>query len=161
VPHIDVAAGVIWERGRDLGDRGARMLIAQRRADDMLGGLWEFPGGTVESGETFEEALRRELREELGIEVAVGPLLTTVDHAYSHFRMSLHVFHCRHMSGRPQALGCAAFSWVLPSEITGYALSVADQAVARALFAQRTSVGRASTIDSPPRRPRDDRVAPV
>jgi A/G-specific adenine glycosylase len=150
IPHTDVAAGVIWKRGRLPGDRGARMLIAQRRADDMLGGLWEFPGGTVEPGETFEDALRRELREELGIEVAVGPLVTTVDHAYSHFRMSLHVFHCRHTSGRPRALGCADFSWVLPSEITNYALSVADQAVVRALFAQCTSAQRATAIDAPP-----------
>ena len=150
VPHIDVAAGVIWERGCPPDDRGARILIAQRRADDMLGGLWEFPGGTVESGETFEDALRRELREELAIEVTVGPLVTTVDHAYSHFRMSLHVFHCRHTAGRPRALGCADFSWVLPSEITGYALSVADQAVVRTLWAQRTSAQRASAVDASP-----------
>jgi A/G-specific adenine glycosylase len=115
------------------------VLIAQREAGDMLGGLWEFPGGTVESGETLEDALRRELREELAIEVAVGALLTTVEHAYSHFRMSLHVFHCRHTGGRPRALGCADFSWVLPSEIEGYALSVADQAVVRGLCAQRES----------------------
>lgn len=150
IPHIDVAAGVIWERGCLPGSRGAQMLIAQRRADDMLGGLWEFPGGTVERDETFEDALRRELREELGIEVAVGPLVTTVDHAYSHFRMSLHVFHCRHTSGRPRALGCAAWAWVTLEDMDEYALSVADQAVVRALFAQRTPGERASAVDAPP-----------
>jgi A/G-specific adenine glycosylase len=139
VPHRDVVAGVTWERGHDPWDPDARVLIAQREAGDMLGGLWEFPGGTVEQGESFDEALRRELREELGIEVEVGSLFTTVDHAYTHFRMTLHVFHCRHTAGRPRALGCADFSWVLPSEIEGYALSVADQAVVRGLCAQRES----------------------
>ncbi len=139
VPHRDVVAGVIWERGHDPWDPDARVLIAQREAGDMLGGLWEFPGGTVEQGESFDEALRRELREELGMEVEVGSLFITVDHAYTHFRMTLHVFHCRHTAGRPRALGCADFSWVLPSEIAGYALSVADRAVVRALCAQRES----------------------
>jgi A/G-specific adenine glycosylase len=139
VPHRDVVAGVTWERGHDPWDPDARVLIAQREAGDMLGGLWEFPGGTVEQGESFDAALRRELREELGMEVEVGSLFTTVDHAYTHFRMTLHVFHCRHTAGRPRALGCADFSWVLPSEIEGYALSVADQAVVRGLCAQRES----------------------
>jgi A/G-specific adenine glycosylase len=139
VPHIDVAAGVIWERGRESVNRRTRMLIAKRRIDDMLGGMWEFPGGTVEPGETFEDALRRELREELAIEVDVGPLLTTVDHAYSHFRMSLHAFHCRHTSGRPRALGCAAWAWVTLEDVDKYAFSVADQAIVRALCAQRAS----------------------
>ena len=139
VPHRDVVAGVIWERGHAPWDPDARVLIAQREAGDMLGGLWEFPGGTVEQGESFDEALRRELREELGMEVEVGSLFTTVDRAYTHFRMTLHVFHCRHTAGRPRALGCADFSWVLPSEIEGYALSVADQAVVRGLCAQRES----------------------
>jgi len=139
VPHRDVVAGVIWERGHDPWDPDARVLIAQREAGDMLGGLWEFPGGTVEQGESFDEALCRELREELGMEVEVGSLFTTVDHAYTHFRMTLHVFHCRHTGGRPRTLGCADFSWVLPSEIAGYALSVADQTVARSLCAQRES----------------------
>jgi A/G-specific adenine glycosylase len=142
VPHRDVVAGVIWERGRAPGDPDAKVLIAQREADDMLGGLWEFPGGTVEVGESFEAALARELREELGIEVAVGSHFTTVEHAYSHFRMSLHAFHCRHTTGRARPLGCADLAWVLPPEIEGYALSVADRAIARALRAEPPAARR-------------------
>ncbi len=135
IPHVDVVAGVIWERGNDPCGPGARVLIAQRKAGDMLGGLWEFPGGTVEEGETLEEALRRELREELAIEVSVKSLLTVVNHAYTHFRMTLHVFHCRHIRGRPRAIGCAAFRWVEPPAAARYAMSVADRKVARALVA--------------------------
>jgi A/G-specific adenine glycosylase len=112
------------------------VLLAQREAGDMLGGLWEFPGGTVEEGETLEAALARELREELGIRAAVGLRLTTVEHAYTHFRMSLHVFHCRHTEGRPRALGCADFAWVKPCDVAGFALSVADRKIARTLCAQ-------------------------
>lgn len=134
-PHRDVVAGVVWEEGREPGDSGARLLLAQRETGDMLGGLWEFPGGTVEKGESLDEALRRELREELAIDVDVGARVMTVEHAYSHFRMSLHVFHCRHVGGRPQAVGCAAFAWVGLDEMTAYALSRADRSVAEALRA--------------------------
>ncbi len=136
IPHRDVVAGIVWERGREPGERDARVLIAQREADDMLGGLWEFPGGTVEAGESLEAALARELREELGIEVAVASHSTTVEHSYTHFRMSLHVFHCRHTGGRARTLGCADLAWVLPEEIESRALSVADRTVARALSAE-------------------------
>ncbi len=135
IPHVDVVAGVIWERKPS--GRQARVLLAQRRADDMLGGLWEFPGGTVEPGETFGVALRRELLEELGIEVVVGSRLTTIEHGYSHFKMSLHVFDCRHKKGRPRALGCAAWAWVTLADVGDYALSVADQAVVRTLCATK------------------------
>jgi A/G-specific adenine glycosylase len=134
-PHRDVVAGVIRERWQGPSQRQTRVLIAQRRADDMLGGLWEFPGGTVEAGETFEEALRRELREELGIEVAVGPRLATVEHAYSHFRMSLHVYDCRYKGVRPRTLACADLAWVTLQGVERYPLSVADRRVLRALAA--------------------------
>lgn len=133
IPHRDVVAGVIWERWQGPGSRRPRILITQRVADDMLGGLWEFPGGTVEVGERFEGALRRELREELGIEVAVGRHVTTVEHAYSHFRMSLHVYDCRHRGVHPRALGCADLAWVELCDLKHYALSVADRRIARTL----------------------------
>jgi A/G-specific adenine glycosylase len=126
VPHIDVTAAVIREGG-------GRLLIAQRREDDMLGGLWEFPGGKREKGESLEECLRREIREELGIEIAVGPQLTTINHAYTHFKITLHVFECRHTNGNPQAIECADWAWVTLDEVDRYAFPVTDQKIIAAL----------------------------
>jgi A/G-specific adenine glycosylase len=125
LPHYDVAAGVIW--------RGDQLLVSKRHTDDLLGGLWEFPGGTRESRETLEECLVREIWEELGIEIAVGELMMTVRHAYTHFRVTIHVFHCRYLSGEPQALGCADWRWVRPDELDGFAFPAADHRIIAAL----------------------------
>ncbi len=84
-PHYDVTAGIIWNA------RG-EVLIAQRPLDGLLGGLWEFPGGKQEAGESLPECLQRELREELAIEVEVGDLFTTVKHGFTHFKITLHAF---------------------------------------------------------------------
>jgi A/G-specific adenine glycosylase len=121
-PHHDVTAGVIWRRGR--------VLIAQRPADKLLGGLWEFPGGKVEPGETLAECLARELREELGIRVTIVRPLVTLAHAFSHFRITLHVFVCRHAGGRPRPLHVADCRWVRPDELGGYAFGATDRQVA-------------------------------
>jgi len=123
LPHYNVTAGVIWRDGC--------VLLAQRRPGGLLGGLWEFPGGKQEPGETLEDCLRRELREELGIEVEVGPRLLTLAHAYTHFRITLHAFTCRHASGEPQALDCAAWRWVAPDDLASYAMAVTDRQIAR------------------------------
>jgi len=126
VPHYEVAAGVIR-------DDDGRLLIAQRLADDMLGGMWEFPGGRCEAGESLRECLRREIREELGLEIEIGERLTTVHHAYSHFRITLHAFHCRPVGGEPQALGCADWRWIRLSELPDFPFPVADQRIIAAL----------------------------
>jgi len=128
LPHYQVTAGVIWN-----GD--GRFLVAQRPPEGMLGGLWEFPGGKQEPDETLPDCLRRELAEELGIEVGVGALLTVVQHAYTHFRITLHTFHCHIVSGRPQALGCAAWRWITLNEVGRLAFSAADQHIIAALRA--------------------------
>jgi A/G-specific adenine glycosylase len=125
LPHYEVAAGVIW--------RGDQLLISKRHTNDLLGGLWELPGGKRESGETLEECLAREVREELGIEIAVGDLLMTVRHTYTHFRVTLHVFHCRYLSGQPQALGCADCRWVGPDELDDFAFPAANRRILAAL----------------------------
>ena len=131
VPHIDVVAGIIWSTMPFTPD--SKLLIAQRREDDMLGGLWEFPGGRVEEGETFEQALARELREELAIDVDVLEPFLQVEHAYTHFRMTMHVFHCLHTGGDPQTIECADWAWTTISGLDAYALSTADRKVVAAL----------------------------
>jgi len=125
-PHYDVTAAVI--RGED-----GRLLIAQRPVDGMLGGLWEFPGGKRERGETLEQCLRREIAEELGITIAVGPQITSVRHAYTHFRITLYAFECRLEAGQPQALGCADWAWVTLEDIDRYAFPVTDRKIIDAL----------------------------
>lgn len=121
-PHYDVTAAVTR---RDDG----RLLIAQRPLDGMLGGLWEFPGGKREPGESLRDCLRRELREELGIEVEVGEQIGTVRHAYTHFRITLYAFACRIIAGEPAALGCAGWAWVTLDELDRYAFPVTDQKI--------------------------------
>ena len=94
-----------------------QILIDRRRAEGLLGGLWEFPGGKVEPGETIAECIRREIREELGIEIEVGDHLITVDHTYTHFRVKLEVHLCRHLSGEPQPIESDEVRWVTLAEI--------------------------------------------
>ncbi|RJP76011.1 MAG: A/G-specific adenine glycosylase [Candidatus Zixiibacteriota bacterium] len=120
IPHHDVTAGLI-------SDGRGNLLITRRPEKGLLGGLWEFPGGKQEPGESLEECLARELREELAIEVEVGEKFAAVDHAYSHFRITLHVFRCRWVSGEPQALGVADWKWIRPSGLRDYAFPRADR----------------------------------
>ncbi len=125
-PHHDVTAGVIY--GAD-----GRILITQRLPDKMLGGMWEFPGGKRDPGEMLAACLRREIREELGIEIEVGPQLTVIKHGYTHFRITLYVFECQHTDGQPQVLEVADWAWVTLDEMDAYAFSVTDQKIIAAL----------------------------
>ena len=120
-PHYDIAACVIR--------RGDKVLISQRRAHQMLGGLWEFPGGKRLPGEALEETARRELREEMGIEIRVGTCLCVVKHAYSHFRITLYAFDCRHVSGRPSALASDQVRWVPVRRLREYPFPAADREI--------------------------------
>lgn len=122
IPHRHVGAGVIV-------DRRGRILIAQRLETSMLGGLWEFPGGGVENGESVPECIARELNEELGLRVRVGPKLVTVRHVFSHFSMDLHAYWVRIDAGRPRAIGCADTAWVSRDDVATYALPRADQKI--------------------------------
>lgn len=119
VPHLVVGAAVTWD------DRG-RMLIARRKDDAMLGGLWEFPGGKRERGETMKACIRRELQEEIGLTVAVGRRLVAVRHAYSHFTIELHAHECRPESGVARPIHCSAVAWIRPDQAGSYAFSRAD-----------------------------------
>jgi A/G-specific adenine glycosylase len=125
-PHYPVAAGLIT-------DDAGRLLIAQRPAEGLLGGLWEFPGGKQEPGETLEACLARELDEELGITVAVGAHFVSVRHAFTHFKITLHAFWCRITSGEPQPIGVQDWAWVAESELDRYAFGKADREIIAAL----------------------------
>jgi len=132
-PHYEVAAGLIW--------KGERVLLAQRPDTGMLGGLWEFPGGKQEPGETLEQCLAREIREELDFEIQVGALLASVDHAYSHFTITLHAFEARYRSGQPKARGCAAWQWVEPDALDEFPMPRADRLILEQLAARESQLG--------------------
>lgn len=112
IPTRSIAVGVVRKRDR--------LLICRRREDGLLGGLWEFPGGGVEQGETSKAACVREIREEVKLNVTVESFLTKVTHAYSHFRMEMDVFLCRFVSGRVQLNGPVDFAWVRPDDLSRY-----------------------------------------
>jgi A/G-specific adenine glycosylase len=120
-PHKQIAVGIIW--------KGKKILIARRFDRDLLGGLWEFPGGHRERGESLEECVAREVREELDVTVAVENKVGAVEHAYSHFSITLNAFHCRYLRGRPRAIGCAAWKWVPAHELKRYAFPAANRKI--------------------------------
>jgi A/G-specific adenine glycosylase len=126
-PHYDIAVGVIW--------RDDRILIAKRPPEGLLGGLWEFPGGKPQPGESLEVAVVREVGEELDIEVEPGAKIAAVDHAYSHFAITLHAYHCRYRTGTPRPIGCQEFAWVKPDELDRYAFPAANRRVLERLRA--------------------------
>jgi 8-oxo-dGTP diphosphatase len=113
--------------------RDGRVLLSQRRADQLLPLCWEFPGGKVEPGEAPEAALRREVHEELGCEVAVGRIFEVVFHAYETFDLYMLVYEAELVAGTPTARQVAAVAWVPPREIPGMKLPPADYPLARRL----------------------------
>lgn len=130
MPIIDVAAALVFREGK--------VLITQRHADAHLGGLWEFPGGKREPNESFEACLQRELREELGIEVAVVKLVESLTHAYPEKTVHLKFYRCRWIEHEPQPLGCSAFKWVTAGDLKDYTFPAAD---ARLLETLRADTG--------------------
>lgn len=112
-----------------LVDEDGRVLIAQRPEGKQLAGLWEFPGGKVEPGETPEAALIRELQEELGIEVAQACLAPFVfaSHAYESFHLLMPLWLCRRWTGTPVAREHAALKWVKPRDLPNYPMPPADE----------------------------------
>lgn len=115
---IDVAAGLVFRAGR--------LLITQRPPGTHLAGLWEFPGGKLQAGESWEGALVRELREEIDFEVIPGRLYEEVVHAYPEKTVRLRFYRCRAGAGEPRAVECAALAWISKEELSAYAFPAAD-----------------------------------
>jgi mutator protein MutT len=125
--RVEVAAGIIL--------RGTYVLIARRFQEAHLGGLWEFPGGTREAGETLEECLVREIREELDLTVRVGRHSMSVLQEYPEREVMLHFYFCVPVSGTPEALGCQEFRWVPFDELDQFEFPPADRPVLEQLKA--------------------------
>lgn len=126
VPHYTVTAAVIRRDGR--------VLVACRPPDGLLGGLWEFPGGKQEAGEDLITCLKREIMEELGVEVQVKEAIGIFRHAYSHFRVTLHAFECTLlMDGEPRPFQASEICWVLPDELRRYPMGKIDRQISRIL----------------------------
>ena len=111
-----------------------KILACQRKSGSRYGLRWEFPGGKQQRGETLPQCVRREIKEELDVNVSVGKRLARIDHAYSHFTITLHVYACRYVSGTPKTLGCRAWKWVRPEELRKFAFPAANQPVIRGLL---------------------------
>jgi A/G-specific adenine glycosylase len=127
IPHYTVTAAVIQREGK--------ALLAKRPSSGLLGGMWEFPGGKVENGESLPACLRREIREELGVDVRVGEAVGVYRHAYTHFRITLHAFMCELEAGEPQPIQAADIAWVQPAEMARYPMGKVDRQIARKLAA--------------------------
>ena len=129
-PLIRLVAAVI--------ERDGRYLITQRRATAVLPGLWEFPGGRVEEGESDEEALQRELRERLGTEVEVKGRMAHRVHSYHGYSVDLNLFQATIQPGQePKALRVAEVRWVASGEFEKYPFPAADQATTDLLLGFR------------------------
>lgn len=113
VPHHEVVIAAIYKEGK--------YLIGKRPSEGFLGGLWEFPGGKIQSGENAADALLRECQEELGVTVQVGGLVSVVKHAYTHFKVTLNVYRCTLVKGKPKPKTHTELQWVTPEEFKQFA----------------------------------------
>ena len=129
IPHHTVTAAVI--------QRAGRLLITRRPQGGLLGGMWEFPGGKCQPGEDLVTCLQREIQEELAVRVAVGEPLGLYNHAYTHFRVTLHAFHCALSNGaEPAAVQVDDLRWVTPGELADYPMGKIDRMIAEFLHAR-------------------------
>ena len=122
IPHVYASAGVLRRPGT--------VLLGRRPEGKLLGGLWEFPGGKQEAGEAPEDCLQRELEEELGIIVEVGTNLGDYEHAYTHFRITVHAYEANIQSGEIQALDHSELQWAEVDRLGEYPMGKVDRMIA-------------------------------
>lgn len=128
VAELPAPAKIVYVVAVALVDRDGRVLLAQRPPGKKMAGLWEFPGGKIEAGETPEHALVRELHEELGIDTKASCLapLTFASHRYDDFHLFMPVFVCRVWQGMVTAKEGQSFAWVYPKDFNKYPMPPAD-----------------------------------
>ena len=124
-----VSAGLIMEQGK--------FFVTQRKEDSSHALLWEFPGGKVKEGEEPREALRRELKEELDIEVEVGAIFEVVYQHYPEYPVLLLAYHCRIEKGMPKPIGCHDLRWTNLNELKRLAMPPADEYILNRLFSSK------------------------
>jgi 8-oxo-dGTP diphosphatase len=132
----EVRARKLVVAGLIIGDDG-RILITQRRADQALANYWEFPGGKVEPGEAPTAALVRELREEIGVGVAVGRIWDVLFHVYPAFDLVMLVYPCRIVDGTPRAIEVADLAWVAAAELSRWDILPADRPLVERLGVEK------------------------
>jgi len=120
-----VVAGIIKHDGQ--------YLITKRFEDSHLGGMWEFPGGKIMKGENDISALRRELKEEIGIDCRVGKLVYETSYHYPDISINIRFYNCDLLSGAPKPLECAAVKWVKSSDLMQYEFPPSDIKLIEAL----------------------------
>ncbi|MFC1828593.1 NUDIX domain-containing protein, partial [Thermodesulfobacteriota bacterium] len=111
-PEHYTAVGVVY--------KNSHVLITRRKPEGLLGGLWEFPGGKIREGESAEVACIREIREEVNLSVEITSFLTRVKHAYTHFKICVDVFCCKHITGDVRLKGPVDYRWITLEEIDRY-----------------------------------------
>lgn len=114
-------------------ERDGKLLVCRRPPDKARGLLWEFAGGKVEAGETKEEALMRECREELGCELAVGSVYAVIRHDYPDLSIELTLFRARVAAGEPRALEHSELRWAFPEELPALDFCPADREIVQAI----------------------------
>ncbi|RJR27809.1 MAG: (deoxy)nucleoside triphosphate pyrophosphohydrolase [Candidatus Latescibacterota bacterium] len=118
-----------------------KVLIARRRRGDSMEGLWEFPGGSLEPGETLQACLERELFEELGVDAVAGDVVAESSHCDEHGALRLVALRAEIVSGEPSPAAHDEIAWVDPRDLAGYRLSPADVPIARLLFGEKDVSG--------------------
>lgn len=125
---IVVSAGIVTRNGK--------IMLCQRKPEDRMGLKWEFPGGKLESGESPQRALERELREELAIETRTGRIYDVYHEVSGDWSLMLLFFRSEILSGEPRTIDCNAIEWVSPADLLRYDLAPADLEVARRLASE-------------------------
>jgi A/G-specific adenine glycosylase len=134
LPHKSITAAI-------LTDVQGRLLLLQRPIKGLLGGLWKFPGGEKKPEESFEQSLRRNVKEELGIRIKVGTPVISVKHIYTHFRITLHAFECTKTGIGPRVGLGLKRKWMAPSDLQTVPLSKADRKILAAMKNRHSTEG--------------------
>jgi mutator protein MutT len=122
-----VGVGIIWDQDK--------ILIDRRLPTGTLPGVWEFPGGKLEPGESAPDCIAREILEELGLRVVVGEELMIINHSYPTFDIQLIVHHCKFLGGIPQLIACDEVRWVTVADLNDYEIPAANTAIVARLQA--------------------------